>query len=92
MAARRRTNWKRLYEPVRETLNREWDPIGVHPEVEDEYDTYALRITRLLFEGADAHKIARQLTDFERVSMGYEQATADGNRAIAERLVGLTTK
>ena len=74
---------------VRDVLNRDWDPIGVFPSVKDEYDGYALRVVRLLVEGAAARQIAALLTTIERAQMGYEQATEERNLPIAETLVRL---
>ncbi len=80
---------KALFGQVRSVLNREWDPIGVYPQVEDEYDSYALKVARLLIEGTDAPAVATRLMQFERDAMGYERATADRNLAVARKLLDL---
>lgn len=89
MAQKRSTHWKGTLPQVRDVLNRDWDPIGVFPVVKDEYDGYALRVVRLLLEGADAARIAVLLATIERDQMGYEQANEERNLPIAEKLVKL---
>ena len=74
---------------MRDVLNRDWDPIRVFPEVKDEYDGYAVRIVRLLIDGADTAKIATLLTSIERTQMGYDQALETLNLPVAEELVRL---
>ncbi len=70
-------------------LNRQWDPIGIYPDREDEYDTYAMRATRLLLQNADAARVAALLTDAARRSMGFEDANEPQVIPIAEQLVRL---
>ena len=57
---------------VRESLWRDWDPIGVNdcPEAHDEYDSYVGGVCSLLLSGADAHKLRQHLTQIETVAMG----------------------
>ena len=57
---------------VRESLWRDWDPIGVNdcPEAHDEYDSYVGGVCSLLLSGADAHKLRQHLKRIETVTMG----------------------
>jgi hypothetical protein len=78
---------------VREVLFREWDPIGVNDteECNDEYDSYAGTICRLLREGADERKLASHLSELQRVSMGLSSIDEEVNRAVAKRLLSLVS-
>lgn len=80
-----------LLQAVRRILFTEWDPIGVNdnPLCEDEYDSYAPAICRLLCEGADASKVVLHLSRLQKDSMGLT-ATEAHNRRIARRLLSLT--
>ena len=77
-------------EAVRRVLLRDWDPIGVHdiPGAQDEYDAYALQIFTMLQGNASEEDVAGYLNWAQGEHMGLP-LTADGNRAIAARLVGL---
>ncbi|MEL6105304.1 MAG: hypothetical protein AAFU85_04675 [Planctomycetota bacterium] len=61
-----------LADQVRETLWRDWDPIGVneYPEARDEYDSYVSGVCSLLLDGADARKLRKHLEQIETVTMG----------------------
>jgi hypothetical protein len=50
-------------EAIKSLFLHEWDPIGVSDcaGAEDEYDSYALQVFKMLGEGADAVAIARYL-------------------------------
>lgn len=83
------SNSSPLLPVVRELLYREWDPIGVnqHPQCRDEYDGYAPELVRLLLSGADEHKLASRLAEFQRVSMGMSMIDMDLHRRVARRLL-----
>lgn len=65
-------NANELTEMVRESLWRDWDPIGVneYPDARDEYDAYVGGVCSLLRSGADAHQIREHLKQIEIVTMG----------------------
>jgi hypothetical protein len=77
---------------IQEILFQEWDPIGVngYPQCRDEYDLYAPTILELLRGGADELKIAKVLSDFQRVSMGMSVIDEELHQRVARRLVALT--
>lgn len=51
---------------VRYVLNECWNPIGADGLPEDEYDSYAWQVVRLLHEGADDTTLAANLIALER--------------------------
>lgn len=55
----------------------------------DEYDGYALRVVRLLLDGADVATIAALLTTIERTQMGYDRASDARNLPVAQKLAKL---
>jgi hypothetical protein len=82
----------RLLVAVQEILFREWDPISVNGNelCRDEYDSYAPTIRRWLREGVDEHKLARHLSELQRVSMGMSIHNEELHlRLIARRLIRL---
>ncbi len=82
--------YRRLYQAVREVLFKEWDPIGVCEHApKDEYDAYVPAVCSLLMQGADAVKIAGQLTDWATNAMGLSQVDEAHSRRIAHRLLNL---
>jgi hypothetical protein len=80
-----------LLQTVRRILFTEWDPIGVNdnPLCENEYDSYAPAICRLLREGADEGKVVSHLNRLQKDSMRLS-ATEEHNRRFARRLLSLT--
>jgi predicted Zn-dependent peptidase len=63
---------QRLYDPVRNSLWNDWDPMGVNgnPEVHYEYDRYAAKICQRLLEGADEDRLILYLRELRTLSMG----------------------
>lgn len=57
---------------VRRILWETWDPIGVnhHPNISDEYDSYAPAIVEMLARGCTALELERHLTKLRTRSMG----------------------
>jgi len=84
-------NASRYLDTVREILFREWDPIGVncYEQASDEYDSYVPEVLRLLVAGADEHKLASRLSEFQRVSMGMTMVDDELHRRVARRLLTL---
>jgi hypothetical protein len=82
---------KELWQAAREILFREWDPIGINsnPARNDEYDSYANTIVRLLQAGSDEYKITEHLHNLRRVSMGLSSKNEERDRQIARRLINL---
>ena len=76
---------------VQEILFREWYPIGVnrHEQCRHEYDSYALTICRWLREGVDESKLARHLSQLQRVSMGMALIDEQLHRRVARRLISV---
>ena len=76
---------------VSDILFREWDPIGVNDETlcRDEYDGYVPAVVQLLLSGADEHKLAARLSQFQRVNMGMSVIDDELHRRVARRLLGL---
>lgn len=68
---------------VGKVLLSDWDPIGVHdePRAQDEYDSYAPTIARLVAEGASTEMIARHLLRIEIEEMSLPPDAARANRA-----------
>ena len=82
---------KEILQSVKEVLFREWDPIGLNsnPARNDEYDSYASGIVRLLQAEADEYKIAEHLRNLQRVSMAMNSTNEERDRGIARRLISL---
>jgi hypothetical protein len=76
---------------VREILFREWDPIGVNgnPKCQNEYDSYAPGICRLLLNDADESRLAQHLSRLQRESMGMSVIDEERHHRVARRLLGL---
>jgi hypothetical protein len=74
---------KDLMKLVEVVLLREWDPIGIaeEPAAQDEYDSYAPGVARLILSGASGEAIADHLLSIEREWMGLR-----GNDAVARRV------
>lgn len=71
-----------LLSQVRAVLLKTWDPIGVadEPAAQDEYDTYAPAVLKLVESHASARAVADHLLGIERKRMGLA-----GNKATADR-------
>lgn len=80
-----------LLKEVRDILFRDWDPIGVNdqPLCQNEYDSYAPGICRLLRAGADEDKLANQLGRLQKISMGLSATNPERDRKVASRLLSL---
>jgi hypothetical protein len=65
-----------------------WDPIGVYgePEAVDEYDSYLVRVGRMLRSGAGAPDIARYLTQVRTKAMRLDDSPL-ADEAFAEEVV-----
>ncbi len=64
---------KELWEKIQRILWEKWDPIGVYEEDsewDDEYDSYAPHIFRLVIEGNDHIRIAASLTSTINQNIG----------------------
>ena len=55
---------------MRDTLNRDWDPIGVRDVVDDEYESYVTGIAQMLTSGRNQSALGRHLHRIECDSMG----------------------
>lgn len=79
-----------LQRKVAKTLLKNWDPIGIQdiPEAQDEYDSYAYPVVRLLTSGKSEREVFDHLWRIETEHMGLfgdKQKT----EAIAKMLLGL---
>lgn len=72
----------RLYERVCAFLWEEWDPIGVRSlgGPNDEYDSYAAGLIRLVQTGADEFKVAGQLAKIEEDGIGLSRSRSEAPR------------
>src|SRR4051794_16289936 len=79
-----------LYQAVRELLFSDWDPIGVNGQgPDDEYDSYAPGVARMLQAGADEAKLAAHLRQVQTNAMGRTRGDDEHSRRIARRLRAL---
>jgi len=78
--------WRRQ---IRDTLNRDWDPIGGCPE--DEYDRYAGKIAAMLRERAPDSELLKYLewAEVEHMEMGPFNVERAKKVIAALRLLGL---
>lgn len=79
-----------LAKQVRAVLLHDWDPIGIadEPAAQDEYDSYAPGVVRLLLSGATSATIADHLIAIERDRMGLPGDLSAASR-VATRLMAL---
>ena len=70
-------------------LLREWDPIGVISDThQNEYDTYAPRLIRLLDAHCTHHRLAEELRTIRTQDMGLRQSPVTASeKQLAEALV-----
>jgi hypothetical protein len=79
-----------LYRQVFAVLFDEWDPIGVNGFApRDEYNSYAPALIAMIRGGADENRIAHQLGEFARVSMGLSHVDVKRDQRVARRLIAL---
>lgn len=83
---------KLLIKKVEKILWQNWDPIGVNAFddtwPDDEYNSYAPSIAKLLLERSDAYKIAHRLSQHAEISMGLNPAR-EHDKLIAKILLNL---
>ena len=79
---------------VRETLMRDWDPIGVAgiPEAADEYDSYIGLIYRILAESRSETELVDLLHRIETETMGLNPRARECLHEIARKLLVLDVK
>ena len=82
-----------IQEQIRQILLNDWDPIGIRdvPEAQDEYDSYAGGVYRLLADGASPVEVAKHLARIEGEQMGLP-SSADVRLSVATKLCGLNAK
>jgi hypothetical protein len=61
-------DWRKLWNPVRELLWREWNPLPA--SAEDEYDTYIMQVIGKIINGASPEEIAVYLGELDEELMG----------------------
>jgi len=80
----------KIQDAIRQILFHEWDPIGINQDgVEDEYDAYIGRISRLLIENCSEDELIKFLFNVERDSMGLSPVSAEPLRPVALKLMAL---
>ena len=82
---------QKIMENIRKVLLQEWDPIGVKdiPEAQDEYDSYAGGVYRLLASHSSAEQIARHLAQIEDEQMGLGPRIIQDLLPVANRLLSI---
>ncbi|BEG99076.1 hypothetical protein [Bacteroides sedimenti] len=85
---------KSIYQAIDEILWRDWDPIGVNDneDIRDEYQSYTPHIFSLKKQGADIHKIAQHLYQFETINMGMtgnKELVLNHCKTIAQKILDL---
>ena len=83
---------RNLIQKVEHVLWNDWDPIGMNSHdgtwEDEEYNSYAPKISKLLLDGADIYKIAARLYQISKVGMGLEPEM-EHCRAVAVLLINL---
>ena len=76
---------------VEAVLIREWDPLGVGDSefAQDEYDSYAPVICRLVWEGANEATLVAHLAQLQVQAMGLSAADESRDRRVARLLLAL---
>jgi hypothetical protein len=69
-----RREWKRYEAPIREILNRDWDPIGIAAESPHEYDSYIPGIIGRLLHDKPLDDLVEYLWHIESVQIGMPGA------------------
>ena len=74
-----------LLSAVRQALFEEWDPIGINnnADAEDEYDSYAPNLTKMLIENKSEGELFAELWYIETVTIGMR-----GNREATKYFAG----
>jgi hypothetical protein len=78
-----------IYDQIRVVLNRDWDPIGVANEVDDEYDGYIGDVCSLLATNAAEQAIADLLLGIEKGGMGLAGTPTSQRLRVATNLRSL---
>jgi hypothetical protein len=81
--------WLIIQDQIRAVLNKEWDPIGVADDVDDEYDMYIGYIYSLLATGAAEQVIADHLLRIEIERMGLPGTPMNQRLRVAANLRNL---
>ena len=63
---------RQLFNEIDRIIWEDWDPIGVNDNenCRDEYASYIPHLFSLVEQGADYKKIAKHLSDVEKITMG----------------------
>lgn len=80
--------YRDLLKEVQALLFQNWDPLGVNdqPLCQNEYDSYAPGICRLLHAGADEAKLVKHLERLQTSSMGLSVIDEERDRKVASQL------
>jgi hypothetical protein len=74
---------------IRDILVRDWDPIGVEGDPEDEYDRYIGPIYRMLSDHLPEHELMEFLFRTEAEIMGWKTGSREHLREVAQKLLKL---
>ena len=77
-----------LLNEIRRLLWFEWDPIDINDEADwpdDEYDSYALKVYRMLIDGRDQRAISKYLQQTALEHIGVSKS--ENHDAIATRAI-----
>jgi hypothetical protein len=83
---------------IRQLLMTEWNPIGVPDDVDDEYESYAMKSLGIILNGGNATDVVEFLWRSETESMALQgnrvRAEAVGNKLDqgVRRILGMTSK
>jgi hypothetical protein len=79
-----------LLRDVQRALWERWDPIGVNTPTstgpDDEYDSYAPTVLRLIYRGANDREIADTLRSIEIEHMGLDPRPVEGLIEVARQI------
>jgi hypothetical protein len=82
----------KLENAVKEILLNEWDPIGIrsNTNAKSEYDSYALRIVGMLYNGTNESEIAGYLDEIVN-ELGLK-VNADLSRSVSKKICSLSER
>ena len=85
--------YKRISNEIREVLIEIWDPVNVKKagDRENEYDSYIGGIYDLLMKQNTAKKIAKHLSNLEKIYFGFE-ASPESLMNVAQELIKIDVK
>jgi len=84
---------REIQDRISKILYEDWNPFGLRDVMpSDEFDSYIGGVYRLLASGASCEQVAEHLAALERGPLGYAEATAARNMAVARKLCELDVR